>query len=256
MGTENLDRSAVGHIYVNPGTGEVDLGAIKELTVRVDGKEIDHIDVSSYPFGSDMTVYGTASVEVEFVWEEVADIDLWAMVLHGTAGIATTTAGTSNVTDEVHTLSGEDWSMLTYGDDIDEDGAITVCAETGGASPYTLTTDYFVDRRGGAVVRVDGGNITDGAAVYVNYVKNTFVGKYFEILSDTVPDEYAIRILKPLLNGDNLRIQHTKCTFNTSQEMGLSPGDEGEWAGVTSTIKFKKHDSTYGNFGRWEIYTP
>jgi hypothetical protein len=258
MGTENLDRSAIGHIYVNPGTGEVDLGAIRELTVRVDGKTVDHIDVSAYPFGVDKKVYGTATVEVEFVWEEIANIALWAYCLHGTAGLAATNAGTTAVTDEAILLSGDEdstWHAVTYAADFDAGETVTVKDGPGG-TPHTENTDYYVNRQNGTIARVNGGGIADGEAVYVSYTYITYDGYTFEILSDTVPDEYAIRILKPLTNVDNLRIRHTKCTFSTTQELSLTPGDEGEWVGVTSTITFLKHDSTYGNYGTWEIYTP
>jgi hypothetical protein len=261
MGTSNLDRGAVGYLYVDPGTGEVSLGAISDLAIRVDGKQVDHIDVQSYPFGTDLSIWSLISLEIEFTWQEIADITLWAMVLHGASAIQTTTAGTASVANEVHVLSGELWSQFTYGDDIDEDGAITVCASLAGADPYTLTSDYFVDRRSGAVCRVDGGSIADGASVYVNYVKNTYVGKYFSPFVDSAPDQYAVRLVKQLLmpggTAQNLRVRHTKAQFDSTAELPLAPGTEGEWVGVKSKIKFLKDvGGTYGTYGRWEIYTP
>jgi hypothetical protein len=258
MGTENLDRAAVGAVYVNPGSGEVSLGAIRELSIKVDGKDIPHYDVSGYPFGVDMHVFGTVDIQVEVVWEEIANIALWAYCLHGTAGLAATNAGTTAVTDEALILSGDEdsaWHAVTYAHDFDAGETVTVKDGPGG-TPHTENTDYYVNRENGTIARVAGGGISDGEAVYVSYTYATYDGYTFEILSDTVPDEYAIRILKPLLNGNNLRIRHTKVVFSTSQELSLSPGDEGEWVGATSTIKFLKHDSTYGNYGTWEIYTP
>ena len=71
MGTENLDQSAVGIIEVDSGSGWQNLGIIREETIRANGEEIKHFDVSSYPFGTDMTIFGNLDIEIEFIWEEM-----------------------------------------------------------------------------------------------------------------------------------------------------------------------------------------
>jgi hypothetical protein len=254
MGTENLDRSAVGHLFVNDGTGEVDIGAIKDLSVKVNGKLVQHMDVSGYPFGVDYSAFGAKTVDIEFTWEEISDILTWNKVLHG-GTVSTTTAATVAVTDEHVTLAGTAKSKLLYGDLFDFDCTVVVNEIGGDTTLFVEGTDYILDRSTGEIMRF-GAGIGDGDTVHVDYAYNTFVGKYFSILDASVPDEYAVRILKPLTNGDNLRIQHTKAIFGAEQEFSLNPGEEGEWAGAKSKITFLKDASTYDYFGRWEIYTP
>ncbi len=255
MGTENLDRSAVGSIEVNSGSGWRALGIIKEETVRVDGKEVTHLDVSGYPFGVDKAVFGNVIIEIEFIWEEIADIDLWSLILHG--GNATTSAaGTQVVTGEEVVLKGTNWMALAHAADFTFDGLVTV-TNTAGSITYIDGTDYYLDRKGGHLKRIVAGSITDGQNVNVDYTYNTYTGKYFMIFSDPAPISYAIRLIKPLLNGDNMRITHSRVNFSSAAELPLRPGEEGAWAGVTSKIKLLKDgDGIYGSYGRWEIYTP
>jgi hypothetical protein len=255
MGTENLDRSAVGIIEVDPGTGWQALGIIREETVRVNGKEITHLDVSGYPFGVDKTVFGNIDVEIEFIWEEIADIDLWNVALHG-GTMTTTGAGTQAVTDEDTVMTGTSWIALAHAADFMFDCAVTVTDESG-STTYTEGTDYYLDRKGGHVKRIAGGSIADGEFVHVDYTYNTYDGKHFAIFVDSAPTNYAMRLTKPLLNGDNMRITHGKVNFSATSELPLKPGEEGAWAGVTSKIKLLKDSGgAYGEYGRWEIYTP
>lgn len=261
MGTENLDRSAVGKIEVNPGGGWQDLGVIREETIRVNGEEVKHYDVSSYPFGTDMTIFGNLDIEIEFVWEEIANIDLWNVMLHG-GSVSTTNAGTQAVADEPVVMNGSyasgKWNALIFGADFDEDCSVTVSSESGGGgTTYTEDTDYIIDRKGGHIGRVSAGSITDGQTVYVDYTYKTYDGKYFEMFEDVKPEDHVLRLTKPLLNGDNMRITHGKVNLSSTMELPLNPGDEGAWAGVTSKIKFLKNPGgAYGAYGRWEIYTP
>jgi hypothetical protein len=258
--TANLDSSAIGYVYVNSGSGEVNLGAIRTLTYRIDGKERPHYDRSGYPIGIDKIVKGAPLIELEFEWEEVGDASIWAKVLHGVADLAATSDGTQAVTDEALVMNGRydvhGWNQLTYGHVFDADCAVVVTSEAGGGDTYTVDVDYVIDKKAGHLGRINGGSITDGQTVYVDYVYETHDGYTFEVMSDSVPVEYAIRVEKPLEEGDNLRIRHTKAVFSLSQEMSLNPGDEGEWAGVSSKITLLKHDSTYGYYGDWSIYTP
>jgi hypothetical protein len=54
-----------------------------------------------------------------------------------------------------------------------------------------------------------------------------------------------------------MRITHSKVNFSSAVELPLQPGEEGAWAGVTSKIKIlKDNGGVYGNYGRWEIFTP
>ena len=261
MGTNNLDRSAVGVIEVNPGSGWQDLGIIREETVRVNGEEVKHFDVSSYPFGTDMTIFGNLDIEIEFVWEEIGNIDLWNVMLHG-GTVQTTSSGTQSVVDEALLINSDYasgvWNALAYAADFDEDCTVTVASESGGGgTTYTEDTDYIIDRKSGHIGRVSGGSITDGQTVYVDYTYKTYAGKYFEMFVDTKPEDHVLRLTKPLLNGDNMRITHGKVNLSSAMELPLNPGDEGAWAGVTSKIKFLKDaGGSYGSYGRWEIYTP
>ena len=260
--TTHLDRSAVGTIEIDDGAGFDTLGLIREATVRINGEEVKHFDVSTYPIGPDLVMFGSLDVEIEFVWEEIADYDLWNRVIHG-GTVTTTTAGTTAVTDESITLDGDytagEWNSLAFSADFDQDCTVSVgSAVSGGGTTYTEAIDYIIDRKGGHLGRVPGGNISDGDTVYIDYVYNTWAGKYFAIMADTTTiQEYAIRMVKPLLNGDNIRIQHTKAQLATTIEFPLTPGDTGEWAGVTTKLTFLKDSGgTYGTYGRWEIYTP
>jgi hypothetical protein len=255
MGTENLDRSAVGAIEVNSGSGWQALGIIREETVRVNGKEITHLDVSGYPFGVDETVFGSVDIEIEFIWEEIADIDLWSLVLHG-GNVCTTNEGTQSVVGENVALKGTNWIGLIHGVDFRFDCSVTVTSESGSIT-YAENTDYYLDRKGGHLKRISSGSISDGQLIHVDYVYNTYTGRYFTIFSDSAPTNYTMRLTKPLLNGNTMRITHGKASFSSMAELPLKPGEEGVWAGVASKIKFLKDNAgVYGDYGRWEIYTP
>jgi len=257
MGTENLDRSAVGVIEVDSGSGWQNLGIIRQETVRVNGEEIKHLDVSSYPFGTDLAIFGNLDIEIEFVWEEVADVNLWNIILHG-GSMVTTNEGTQNVVNEAVALNGASWKPLAYAGDFKSDCAVTVSSEVGGGGVvYSEGVDYYLDRRSGHLARVVSGSITDGQTVYVDYTYKTYSGKHFEIYRGSKPTNYTLRLTKPLLNSDNMRITHSKVSFSTSMEMPLNPGEEGAWTGVTTKIKFLKDKAgIYGEYGRWEIFTP
>lgn len=265
MGTTYLDRAAIGTISVNPGGGAVDLGKIREASLEIDGKRVDHIDVESYPFGVDLSIFTNVLIEIGFTWENIADINLWLMMLHGTvAGLTTTTAGTAAVTDEVVVMSGayngtpNVWHQLAYAADFEVDCAVTVCsAVLGGGTTYVENTSYKLDRKTGCIGRISGGAITDGQAVYVTYTKNTYAGKYFAPFSDTIPAQYTVILDKPLLYGKHLRVTHDLVQFDSKFTMSLKPGDTGEWVGVPDKITFLKNSSgAYGTYGRWEIYMP
>jgi hypothetical protein len=255
MGTGNLDRSAVGAIEVANGAGWQTLGIIREEIVRVNGKEITHFDTSGYPFGVDKRIFDNVEIEIEFIWEEIADIDLWNIVLHG--GIMTTsTAGTQTITNEETTMGGTEWIKLAYAVDFTFDSPVNITNEEGGVT-YIEGNDYYLDRKGGHLKRIAGGSIEEGQTVHVDYTYNTYTGKYFGIFNDSAPTDYSMRLTKPMLNGDNLRITHSKVNFSSTAELPLRPGEGGAWAGVTSIIRFLKDSGgAYGIYGRWEIYTP
>jgi hypothetical protein len=255
MGTDNLDRSAVGTIEINGGSGWQVLGIIREEIVRVNGEEINHFDVSEHPHGVDKTVFGNVDVEIEFTWEEIADIGLWIIVLHG-GSITTTTAGVQTAGNENVIMTGIDWIALTHATDFAFDSPVDVTDREGSVT-YIESTDYYLDRKGGHLKRIAGGSIGEGQTVCVDYSYNTYAGKCFSIFENPTPSVFTVRLIKPLLNGDNLRITHSKVSFSSSTELPLKPGDGGSWAGVTSRIRFLKDiGGVYGAYGRWEIYTP
>ena len=255
MGTGNLDRSAVGSIEVNSGSGWQTLGIIGEEVVRVNGEEITHFDTSGHPPGIDKTVFGSLNVEIEFKWREIADIDLWHIVLHG-GGVTTTMAGIQTVTAENMTMGDVDWIALAHAADFTFDGPVGVTSQDGEIS-YVEGSDYYIDRKGGHFKRIEGGAIAEGQTVHVDYTYNTYVGKYFKIFENREPIDYTVRLTKPLLNGDNLRITHSRVNFSSTTELPLRPEGGGTWASVTGKIRFLKDDEgIYGAYGRWEIYTP
>ncbi|MBN2224958.1 MAG: hypothetical protein JW765_09815 [Deltaproteobacteria bacterium] len=255
MGTENLDRSAIGAIEVNDGFGWETLGIIREEIIRVNGKEITHLDTSGYPFGVDKTIFGKVDIEIDFIWEEIADIDLWNIVLHG-GSITTSAAGTQTVMNEEVIMKGIDWIALTHAADFTFNTPVKVTNEEGSVT-YSEGNDYYLDRKGGHLKRITGGSIGDSQMVHVDYTYNTCVGKSFKIFEDSSPIDYSIRLTKPMVSGDYLRISHSKVNFSSEAELPLKPGEGGAWAGVTSKIKFlRDSDGVYGTYGGWEIYTP
>ncbi len=255
MGTENLDRSAVGAIEVDSSSGWRPLGIIREETVRVNGKEVTHVDVSGYPFGADKTIFGNVNIEIEFVWEEIADIDLWNLALHG-GNMTTSMAGIQAVTSESIVLTGTNWMALVHSADFTFDCQVAVASEAETIT-YAEGVDYYLDRKGGHLKRISGGSIVSGQTIHIDYSYNVYTGKYFTIFANSAPVDYAMRLTKPLLNGDNMRITHSRVNFSSTAELPLKPGEEGAWAGVTSKIKLLKDSGgVYGAYGRWEIYTP
>ncbi len=255
MGTGNLDRSAVGTIEVDGNSGWQTLGIIREEIVRINGHEITHFDTSRYPFGVDKTIFDNVDIEIEFIWEEIADIDLWNIVLHG-GGMVTSTPGAQTVTNEEVFLRATDWIRLAHAADFAFDSSMNVTDEEDNVT-YIEGSDYFLDRKGGHLRRIAGGSIGDGQMVHVDYTYNTYAGMYFRIFDVSAPNEYAMRLTKPMLNGDNLRITHSMVEFSSAVELPLRPGERGAWAGVISKIRFlRDSDGAYGMYGRWEIYTP
>jgi len=255
MGTGNLDRSAVGSIEINSGSGWHSLGIIEEEIVRVNGEELTHFDASGHPPGIDKTVFGNLNVEIEFKWREIADIDLWHIVLHG-GGITTTTAGVQTVLAENMTMRGVDWIALANAADFTFDCPVGVTSQDGEIT-YVEGSDYYVDRKGGHLKRIESGDIDEGQTVHVDYTYNTYTGKYFKIFENHVPIDYAVRLTKPLLNGDKLRITHSRVNFSSTTELPLKPEGSEAWASVSGKIRFLKDgEGIYGAYGHWEIYTP
>ena len=113
MGRGNLDRSEVGAIEVDGGSGWQILGIIREEIVRINGKEITHLDTSGYPFGVDKTIFSSVDIEIDFIWEEIADIDLWNIVLHG-GNMTVSMVGIQTVLNEEVTMKSVDWIAFSH----------------------------------------------------------------------------------------------------------------------------------------------
>jgi len=256
MGSDKLDRSAVGVIEVETDGGWVDLGIITEEIIRINGVEMPHLDTTERPFGIDRMLLKEVSVEIDFVWAEVGDISLWRLVTGG-GDMTETTPGTETVTDEEATLSQDAWMPLAFGVDIVADNAVTVHGAAGGGTEYTENVDYYLDRRGGHLRRISGGAISEGQAVFVDYQRLCYSGRFFSPWEGNEAEAASLRLTKPLTGGDIFRITHSRVVFHCSHELPLAPGGDGAWAGVKSGVRFLKDtDGAYGPFGRWEIYTP
>lgn len=261
----NLDIGLPGTIEVDDGTGFFHMGngTFKEATFRMDDGQILHVDSSALPMAYNGAVRGLVDIEIEVTWEETADILKWAKVIHG-GTITTTTAGTTAVTDEELVMDGSyadgEWNALAYAADFDADCSVVVgSAVLGGGTTYVENTHYKLNRETGTIGRIAGAGITDGQTVYVDYVYDTYAGKYFQPSAEGATiTQYAVRMIKPFGNGDNLRIQHTAVIFTGAMELPLQPGEKGNIVGVKSTIKFMgaATTATYGRLGRFEIYTP
>ena len=256
MGSDKLDRSAVGVVEVVTDEGWVDLGIIHEEVIRINGVEIPHIDTNDRPFGIDRMMLKEVSVDIDFIWAEVGDIALWRLVMGG-GTMTVTESGAENVTDEEVTLSSVAWAPLFYGADFITDSNVTVHDAAGGGVEYEQDVDYYLDRREGHLRRIPGGAISDGQTVFVDYQRRCLSGRYFHPWEGEEAQATSIRLTKPLTGGDIFRITHSRAVFGTSHELPLAPGRGGDWAGVKSGIRFLKDaGGIYGPFGRWEIYTP
>lgn len=255
MGTENLDRSEIGTIEINDGTGWQNLGIISEEIVRINGEDINHFDISGHPHGVNRTVFDNVDVEIEFIWEEVANPDLWALILHG-ASITTTTAGTQTVVNENVIMMTSDWVALAHAADFIFNSPVTV-NDPDASVTYIEGEDYYLDRKGGHLKRISDGAIGEGRTVHVSYSYRIYTGKSFRVFGNPAPVDCTMRLTKPLLNGNRLRIIHDKVIFVPRMEFPLKPGERGSWAGVSSRIRFlRSTGDTCGAFGLWEIYTP
>lgn len=256
MGTDKLDRSAVGVVEVVTDGGWESLGIIHEEVIRINGVEIPHIDTTDRPFGIDRMMVTEVSVDIDFVWAEVGDIALWRLVMGG--GTMTVTAsGTETVSDEEVTLTATAWIPLLYSAEFITDGIVTVRDAAGSGAAYEQDVDYYLDRRKGHLRRIPGGGISDGRTVFVDYERRSFSGRYFHPWEGEEAQPASLRLTKPLTGGDVFRITHSRAVFNSSLELPLAPGSSGSWAGVRSGVRFLKDgEGPYGPFGRWEIYTP
>ena len=256
MGNDKLDRSAVGVVEVVTDEGWESLGIIHEEIIRINGVEIPHIDTNNRPFGIDRMVLKDVSVDIDFIWAEVGDIDLWRLVMGG-GTMTVTESGTGDVSDEEVTLSGNAWTPLFYAADFAVDCSVTVHDTAGGGVEYEQDIDYYLDRRGGHLGHVSGGAVADGQTVFVDYQRRCFSGRYFHPWEGEEVHATPFRLTKPLTGGNIFRITHSRAVFNGSITFPLAPGREGCWAGVKSGIRFLKDaEGPYGPFGRWEIYTP
>jgi hypothetical protein len=254
MGTGDYDRSGVGFIEVNDGSGFEDLGTIKEAKFRVNGEPVKHFNVQGLKPVLDAIEKGNVELELEFTWEDIAKIDFWHRVLYG-GTMVTTNAGTEAVTDEVVTLVGENWTALLKGHDIDDTQSVTVSSEAGGGgTDYTEGTDYKLDPRKGHIKRIAGGAITDGQTVYVDWTRKTFDGKKFNIHENDEIPVYQVRWTKYLKGNRELVVYSMRASFSIPVELGLTPGETGEWAGVPITLAFLYDENeNLGPFGSWEI---
>ncbi|MBN1882798.1 MAG: hypothetical protein JW885_11535 [Deltaproteobacteria bacterium] len=256
MGSDKLDRSAVGVIEVFTDEGWVDLGIIHEEVIRVNGVEMPHIDTTDRPFGIDRILVKDVSVDIDFIWAEVGDIALWRLVMGGGA-VTVTESGTEDVADEEVTLSGTAWTPIFHAADFMTDCTVSVHDTAGGGVAYAQDVDYYLDRRGGHLVRIPGGAITDGQTVFVDYRRRCLSGRCFHPWEGGEAYTTSLRLTKPLTGGDVFRVTHSRVVFSCSVELPLAPGSEGKWAGVKSGVRFLKDiEGIYGPFGRWEIYTP
>ena len=256
MGSDKLDRSAVGVIEVITDEGWVDLGIIHEEVIRINGVEMPHIDTTNRPFGVDRLMLKEVSVDIDFVWAEVGDIALWRLVT-GAGTMTVTEIGTESVTDEEISLSDDAWTPLHYGADFMIDCSVTVHDVVGGGTEYEEGVDYYLDRRGGHLRRIPGGAIADGQGIFVDYRRRCLSGRYFHPWEGNEAEATPLRLTKPLSGGDIFRITHSRVVFSGSVELSLKPGSVGSWAGVKSGIRFLKDaGGEYGPFGRWEVFTP
>jgi hypothetical protein len=105
----------------------------------------------------------------------------WSTTVGGTESDATvvwTVFTLAAIANEVMSLVGEETRILGFG----YQAASVVVSDITGVTPFTLTTDYLiVDVIGGykGIQRVDGGGITDGEFVSVDYDYETLANKMF-----------------------------------------------------------------------------
>ena len=205
-------------MYVDDGSGELNVGTIKTGTFSVGKKTIDFKDgltglsTERYLLPPDIKIKATL---------QNFDADVLEKLFHTTKSAVS--SSTVSVTDEAVTLSGThaagDWVSLDYGRDGISSVTIT---SSDGATTYTENTDYVVDYEDGRVSRLSAGAITDGQSILVDYTYNTETGEKVTIPTTIRSTTYAVRLSHETMAGKTITIKLWKATIEADWEWAFT----------------------------------
>jgi len=207
----------------------VDIGAIRDPVINPQNNEesieFDNVkDLRQYSEGD--------KVQVSFVLNEIN----WSNIERMNSGMISVTnvAGSStSVTDEDVVLNDDESTRLANknGDDT-KVTSITVTG-SGGTPSYTEGTDYevFVDAEGYTnLVIVDGGGISDGETVEVDYSYTPNAHKKVTFNRIGEKSKIGVRLVNTDGNDKDLKIDIQDCTNIEQSSLDFASDDESEVA--------------------------
>lgn len=163
--------------------------------------------------------------------------------LRGGIDTYSTTAGSSTpVTDEAVILSGYIFSRVANRDAAGAmpTGIVVSSAISGGGTNYVLGTDYYValDPSGYlAIARKNGGSITDGQTVYVDYTYTAAASKTLKSGGKRKMNYIAAKLTNTNEAGKKLYLYLYRCQVTTGMQFTYVKDDGTEVAAMPISIK-------------------
>ena len=207
----------------------VDIGAIRDPVINPQNNEenieFDNVkDIRQFSEGD--------KVQISFVLAEIN----WSNIERMNSGMISVTnvAGSStSVTDEDVTLNDDESTRLANknGDDT-KVSSITVTG-SGGTPSYSEGTDYevFVDAEGYTnLIIVDGGGISDGETVEVDYDYTPNAHKKITFTRSGQKSKIGVRLINTDENDNDLKFDVQDCTNIEQSSLDFASDDEAEIA--------------------------
>jgi hypothetical protein len=162
-------------------TGERFLGNCPGFTINVESEQFEHFSSTAGIRTKDLSVTMSVTLNAQIQCDDVSAENL-ALFLAGSASTITQTA--TPVTNEAITVSkGYEYQLgMTSSNPVGVQNVSAVAVtNSAGSTTYVLNTDYTLDATAARIYIVEGGAITNGQVIHVDYTPGA--GSYTRVAS-------------------------------------------------------------------------
>lgn len=208
-----------GVLYLDPGTGEIDMGNVNSVAM-VPEREIHPIIEGESNQEIDTIEFIPARI-FKCVLDKFGDYQIWERMIGIIASDMTAT--TVPITDESILLGlAPTWTSLKRGQG--NESPISAVAITGeeGAPEYTENVQYIVDYIQGRICPIASGGIEE-TVVEVDYSYTTQASKRIKFPDSVVNTIVALRFAHKLMNGKIFTVKMPRARIAEIAEVPLTP---------------------------------
>ena len=201
--------------------GEMDVGNVTAFTVNPAVEMLDHFESMSGVKDKDMSVVTTIGMTGKFTTDEYSRNNLMLALFGSTE--QTIQQATGHQINAPILARLDKWVKLPHRN---LDAASVVVTNVAGTVTYILGTDYNVDTDVGRIFAIDGGAITEGQTLHVDYNYNSTEYPLVEAI-ETDGIECLVRFVGDPQSGPVYEAELWRVSMKPASELGFI---SDEWA--------------------------